>query len=169
MQAARFEQSVPLGGSAPVPEQPVRRSDRGSLVLTSILLLAAVLCGVASSLVGRDFGRIVVRTESTGWALADGTIGRGWVAVLLGIGFAVAGVLVAAERERAGRILAIVAGISASGFAVVEWGLGDGSSRTGPGPGLWLLSAVGFVVVLSVGVIRPATPAIEGDPGTSAR
>jgi hypothetical protein len=54
-------------------------------------------------------------------------------------------------------------------FSVVEWGLGDGSSRTGPGPGLWLLSAVGFVVVLAVGVIRPATPAIEGDPGTSAR
>jgi hypothetical protein len=63
----------------------------------------------------------------------------------------------------------VVAGISAIVFSVVEWGLGDGSSRTGPGPGLWLLSAVGFVVVLAVGVIRPATPAIEGDPGTSAR
>ena len=88
-EAARFEQSVPLGGSAPVPVESVRRSDRGPVVLTAILLLAAVLCGVASSLVWRDFGRIVVRSESTGWALADGTVGRGWVAILLGIGFAV--------------------------------------------------------------------------------
>jgi hypothetical protein len=168
-EAARFEQSVPLGGSAPVPVESVRRSDRGPVVLTAILLLAAVLCGVASSLVWRDFGRIVVRSESTGWALADGTVGRGWVAILLGIGFAVAGVLVAAERERAGRILAVVVGISAIVFSVIEWGLGDGASRTGPGPGLWLLSGVGFVVVLAVGVIRPAAAAIEDGRTTSAR
>ena len=167
-EATRFERSVPLGGTSPVPEPPVRRSERGPLVLTSILLVAAVLCGVASNLVWRDFGRIVVRSESTGWALADGTIGRGWVAVLFGVGFAVAGVLVAAERDRAGRILAVVVGISAVVFSVVEWGLGDGASRSGPGPGLWLLAATGFVVVLAVGVIRPPVGTAQDAAGTSA-
>ncbi len=167
-ETARFEQSLPLGGTTPAPVIPPSRSERGPLVLTTVLLLAAVLCGVASLLVWRDFGRIVVRSESTGWALSDGTLGRGWVAVLLGIGFAVAGVLVAAERERAGRILAVLVGISAVVFSIVEWGLGEGASRTGPGPGLWLLSAVGFAVVLAVGVIRPSAPAAEGGPGASA-
>ena len=126
-ETARFEQSLPLGGTTPAPVIPPSRSERGPLVLTTVLLLAAVLCGVASLLVWRDFGRIVVRSESTGWALSDGTLGRGWVAVLLGIGFAVAGVLVAAERERAGRILAVLVGISAVVFSIVEWGPVRGS------------------------------------------
>jgi len=150
-----------------VVEAP-RRSERGPLVLATVLLVAAVLCGVASLLVWRDFGRIVVRSETTGWALPDGSLGRGWVAVLFGVCFAVAGVLVAADRDRAGRILAVAAGVATSVFAIIEWGLGDGASRTGPGPGLWLLFIVGFVVLLAVGIIRPPMGDTDRAPGASA-
>jgi hypothetical protein len=111
----------------------------------------------------RDYGRVVgPSVTETGWTLPDGSLGRGWVAVLLGVLLAVAGVLIAAHRERPGRILAVSTGVLLMVFAIAEWGLGAGRVRSGPGTGLWLLFAVGLVVVITVGVIGPSTPTSEG-------
>ncbi len=152
---ARYDQGAPLGGTGPPPASPEPPPSRGPIVLAAVLLVAAVLCGAASLLVWRDYGRTITAGAVTGWDSGGGAIGRGWIAITLGVVLAVAGVLVAADRERAGRILAVLGGVAAMGFAVAEWGLGAGSSRTGPGPGLWMLFGLGFLVVLAVGVIRP--------------
>ena len=90
-------------------------------------------------------------------------MGRGWVVIAIGIAFAVAGVLIAADRDRAGRVVASIAGVSAMVFSIVEWGFGAGQSRTGPGPGMWLLFLVGLAVVAAVGMISPPV-----DAGTAA-
>ena len=85
----------------------------------------------------------------------DGSMGRGWLFVLLGVALAVAGVLIAAGRRRPGRILASATGALMVLAAVVEWGLGDGGSRSGPGTGLWIELIVGVVVIVAVGVLEP--------------
>ncbi len=158
-----FESVVPLGGAAPAPVEHVSPSHRGAIALTAVLLGAAVLSGVSSLLVWRDYGRVVVGRAQTGWTLPTGGMGRGWVVIVIGIAFAVAGVLVAADRDRAGRIVASVAGVSAMVFSIVEWGFGAGQSRTGPGPGMWLLFLVGLVVVAAVGMISPPADDVPAD------
>jgi len=156
-----YQTGAPLGGSEPPPPAPPPRPSRRPLVLAGILLVAAVLCGAASLMTWRDYGNVVTAGNSTGWNLPDGSIGRGWLAIALGITFAVAGVLVAAERERPGRITAVIGGVTAMVLAVVEWGVTDGPSRTGPGLGLWLLFLIGFGVVLAVGIIAPETSPVD--------
>lgn len=151
----QFEPGAPLGGTGPPPPPPEPRPSRGPVLLTTVLLGAAVLCGAASLLVWRDYGNVVTARPTTGWDLPDGSLGRGWLAIALGVLFAVAGVLVAAERERAGRVLAVLGGVGAMLFAVLEWGLGAGAARTGPGTGIWLVFLTGAAVVLAVGVIHP--------------
>lgn len=146
--------SVRLGGSSPEAPQPVRESQWRELTLVGLLLLAAVAAGAASLLPWRDYGVVIgPALAETGWRLPGGGLGRGWVAVLLGVVLAVAGVLIAAHRGRAGRTLAVVAGVACSVFAVAEWGVGAGTGRTGPGPGLWLLFAAGLLAVAAVGVL----------------
>ena len=82
-------------------------------------------------------------------------LGRGWVAVLGGVLLAVAGVLVAADKGRVGRVLATLTGLGLMIFSVLEWGLGLRMVRSGPGPGLWMLFGVGMIVVVAVGILSP--------------
>jgi hypothetical protein len=42
-------------------------------------------------------------------------------------------------------------------LSVVEFGLGAGRLRTGPGIGLWVELVVGIVVVAAVGMLGPST------------
>lgn len=151
---AGFVPAVPLGGAPPsaVAEQP--ESQWRELTLVGLLLLAAVAAGAASLLPWRDYGAVIgPALAETGWRLPGGGLGRGWVAVLLGVVLAVSGVLIAAHRGRAGRTLAVVAGVVCTVFAIAEWGVGAGTGRTGPGPGLWLLFVAGLLAVAAVGVL----------------
>lgn len=149
-----WQSGVPLGGVEPSPVAPEPRSASRDLLLTAILLVAALAAGATSLLAWRDVGRLAGGTES-GWREFDGGLGRGWVAVLGGVLLAVAGVLVAAERGRSGRTLATLTGIGLMLFAVMEWALGLRNVRSGPGPGLWMLFVVGMIVVIAVGVLAP--------------
>jgi hypothetical protein len=160
---ATWQSGVPLGGVQPQPITDVAPSQRRDLLLTAILLVAALAAGATSLLAWRDVGRLNGGSE-TGWREFDGGLGRGWVAVLGGVLLAVAGVLVAAERGRAGRVLAALTGVGLMLFSVLEWGLGLRNVRTGPGPGLWMLFVVGLLVVVAVGVLAPDPEARAGPP-----
>ncbi len=157
-----FVAGTPLGGVQPVPVEVQHPSQRRELILTAILLVAAITTGAASLLSWRDYG-LLLRSGATetGWALPDGSMGRGWIAVLLGVVLAVAGVLLAADKVRAGRILATLGGLGLILFSVLEWGMGAGRLRTGPGLGIWVLLVVGIVVVVAVGALGPPNPQSE--------
>lgn len=148
---------MPLGGVEPPPSAPVEQSSRRDVLLTAILLIAALAAGACSLMSWRDTGQPLPYTE-TGWERFDGSLGRGWVAVVLGVLLAIAGVLVAGGKERAGRVLAASTGASLMLFTVMEWGLGMKGVRSGPGPGLWVLFLVGLIVVVAVGVLAPDKP-----------
>ena len=165
---AAYVPSVPLGGVAPAPEEQPARTSRRDLVVAAVLLVTAVLAGAASLLPWRDYGRVVgPAVAETGWSRPDGSMGRGWLAVLVGMLLASAGVAIAAEHERAGRVMAAVVGTATMVFAVAEWGLGAGQVRSGPGAGLWLLFMVGLASVVVVGTVGPARPTVGRDPGTA--
>jgi hypothetical protein len=156
---------VPLGGAPPVDTAPPQHSSARELVLVGLLLVAAIGAAVASLLSWRHYGRAVLGgAPETGWVLPDGTMGRGWVAVTLGVLLALAGVLVAADRAKAGRLLAATAATGLVVFPVLEWGLGAGQVRSGPGAGLWLMLAIGCGVYIALGTLGPTQT--EGDPPT---
>ncbi|MEX0767897.1 MAG: hypothetical protein WD029_05455 [Microthrixaceae bacterium] len=155
-----FMQGSPLGGAVPVAVTVPAKSDRRDLLLTAALLVLALLAGASSLLPWRDYAfRYGTRALETGWAGANGGLGRGWITVLGAVLLAVAGVLIAAERGRAGRVLAVLTGLALVVVAIAEWGLGAGGSRSGPGTGIWLEFVVGITAVLVVGVLGPADPA----------
>ena len=157
---ASFVQSAPLGGAAPVQQVPETRSERGELVLIGVLFVAALVTGASSLMPWRDYAyRYGTRVQETGWVGADGALGRGWVTVILAVLIAVSGVLIAAERVRAGQTLATLSGASLVLLAIAEWGLGAGDSRTGPGLGIWVELLVGTVVVIAVGAL--GTPRVR--------
>ena len=148
-----------LGGTVPIAVESTPRSDRRDLVLSGVLLAAALVAGGASLASWRDYGvRLDPSVPESGWVQADGSVGRGWAAVLLAVALAVAGVLIAAHRPRSGRRLAAVVGVSLVVLSVLEFGLGAGSLHTGPGSGLWVELVVGLVVVAAVGILAPADP-----------
>jgi hypothetical protein len=153
-----WQAGVPLGGVQPQPVAEAAPSQRKDLLLTAVLLVAALAAGATSLLSWRDVGGLAGGVE-TGWREFDGGLGRGWVAVLGGVLLAVAGVLVAAEKGRLGRVLAVLTGVGLMVFSVLEWGLGLRNVRTGPGPGLWMLFVVGMLVVIAVGALAPDPPA----------
>lgn len=144
----------PLGGVTPEPQVASPSSSGRDVLLTAILLIAALAAGACTLMSWRDIGTQVPYRE-TGWERIDGSLGHGWVAVVLGVLLAVAAVLVAAGKERAGRLLAATTGTSLMLFTVLEWGLGMKGIRSGPGPGLWVLFLVGLVVVVAVGMLAP--------------
>lgn len=148
---------MPLGGTTPEVVPTRQPSQRRELTFVASLLVAAVAAALASLLSWRDYGRLVIsNAEETGWVLPDGSMGRGWVAVLLGVVLASAGVCAASERSGAARWLAVVGGAGLVVLAVAEWGLGAGELRTGPGIGIWLLFVIGVLVLVAVGTLgRP--------------
>jgi len=163
-----FTDGAPLGGHRPDTTAPAAPSDRRDVVLTALLLVAAVAAGAASLMPWRDFGRrFGASAVETGWVRVDGSLGRGWVVVLLGVLLAASGVLIAAGRGVAGRRLAVFAGAGLGLAAVAEWGLGAVGSRTGPGLGLWLLLGLGVAVIIAVGNLAPA-PTGADDPRAAA-
>jgi hypothetical protein len=155
-----FVPGVPLGGAPPGTEELApHRSGARELLLVGVLLLAAIGAAVASLLSWRHYGRLVLGgAGETGWVLPDGSMGRGWVAVTLGVLLALAGVLIAADRARPGRLLAAAAATGLVVFPVLEWGLGAGQVRSGPGTGLWLLLAIGCCVFVALGTLGPEEP-----------
>jgi hypothetical protein len=163
---ASYVQSTPLGGAAPVEAAPVQRSDRHELVLTALLFVSALVAGAASLMPWRDYAyRYGTRVEETGWVAADGSLGRGWITVICAVLIAVSGVLIAAERPRAGRTLATLSGVALVIVAIAEWGFGAGDARSGPGTGIWVELLVGVFVVIAVGALgtRDTTPSrIDG-------
>ena len=155
-----FVASVALGGTAPVAVAEEHRTDLRDLVLATVLFAGALAAGGASLASWRDYGvQLDPSVPESGWVQADGSVGRGWAAVLLAVLLAVAGILVAVHRGRQGRRLAVVAGVALVLLSVVEFGLGAGRLRTGPGIGLWVELVVGIVVVAAVGMLGPSTDA----------
>lgn len=115
-----------------------------------------MLTGASSLMPWRDFGeRFGAVAAETGWVGTDGSLGRGWFVVLLGVLLAVSGILVASGRGRLGRILGACTGTAMVLTAIAEWGLGMGAVRTGPGSGLWVLFLLGVLVVVLVGALTP--------------
>jgi hypothetical protein len=53
-------------------------------------------------------------------------------------------------------LLAALTGTTLMLLAIGEWGLGAGSSRSGPGLGIWIQFVVGALAVIAVGVLGPA-------------
>lgn len=154
--AMNYAPGAPLGGTVPSEAEPTPRSDRRELVLTAFLLVAAVVAGATSLMPWRDFGRRFGASASeTGWERLDGSMGRGWLFVLLAVLLAVAGVLIAAGRARPGRLLAATTGSLMVLAAIAEWGLGADAARTGPGLGLWVELVLGVAVVVAVGALGP--------------
>jgi hypothetical protein len=151
-----FDAGAPLGGVAPSTEVTPERTDRRELWLTAVLLVAAILAGASSLMSWRDFGRrFGASATETGWVRLDGSMGRGWLFVALAVVLAVAGVLIASGRGRAGRILGSATGALMVVAAIAEWGLGSDAARTGPGLGLWVELTIGVLVVIAVGVLGP--------------
>jgi len=163
----QFVPNAPLGGIVPQTAVPAARSDRRDLVLTAALLVLSVVAGATSLMPWRDFGRrLGAPMVETGWEGADGTMGRGWIAVALAVLVAGAGVLIAADKARFGRVLAVLSGTGLAVLAVAEWGLGEKGLRTGPGIGLWVAFAVGVLVVVAVGALTPGPEPAPPQGGT---
>jgi len=150
----RFRASTPLGGVAAVAEEPPRPSHARDLVVASGLLVAAVLTALGSLMSWRDYGRGLDPDEN-GWRLADGSFGRGWVAVLVAVGLAVGGVLLVVGRRRAGRRWARAGSAALIVLPVLEWAFGEGDRRTGPGQGLWVFLVTGMVLMVLLGTVLP--------------
>ena len=150
----RFMPSAPLGGSEPLPEEPLRTSAARELWVAAVLLLASVLTGLATVMSWRDYGPGLNPDES-GWRYADGSFGRGWIAIALAICLAVGGVLLVAGRRQLGRRWARVGSGALVVLPVLEWALGDTGSRSGPGLGLWILLVLGVVLMIMLGTVLP--------------
>ena len=151
-----YTDAPPLGGAAPVTPSVERRSDRLELALTAALLIAAIVAGASTLMPWRDYGQRFGNTAvETGWNGLGDTIGRGWVVMVIAVLIAVSGVLIAADRTRAGRILAVSSGAALVVASILEWGLGAGDVRSGPGLGLWVDLAVGVFVIVVVGALGP--------------
>jgi hypothetical protein len=151
-----YAPGAPLGGVAPRHTPAPERSDRRELVLTAVLLVAAVVAGATSLMPWRDLGRrFGASVTETGWVRPDGSMGRGWLFVALAVLLALAGVFIAGGRQRAGRVLASLTGSLMVVAAIAEWGLGSEAARTGPGIGLWVELTIGVLVVIAVGVLGP--------------
>ncbi len=126
-------------------------------MLATVLLAAAITAGASSLMPWRDYAwQFSERLVETGWVRSEGGVGRGWITVAIAVVIAAAGVLIAAERTRIGRFLALVGGVALMAASIIEWGIGDGGSRNGPGTGLWVELAVGAVVILAIGMIEPS-------------
>ena len=153
-----FVPSMPLGGAAPVVPVQEHRTDLRDLFLATVLFGCALAAGGASLASWRDYGvRLDPSVPESGWVQADGSVGRGWAAVLLAVLLAVAGILVAVHRGRQGRRLAVGAGVALVLLSVLEFGLGAGRLHTGPGIGLWIELVVGIVAVAAVGMLAPSS------------
>lgn len=140
----------------PIPAVPEHRSDRKELFLTAALLVAAIVAGASTVMPWRDYGQRFGNTAvETGWNGLGDSIGRGWVIMAIAVLIALSGVLIAAGRARAGRILAALSGSALVLASILEWGLGAGDSRSGPGIGLWVDLAVGVFVIVIVGALGP--------------
>lgn len=150
----RYSTSVPLGGVEPTPPVETSGSEVRDLLAAAVLLVAAVVTALASLLSWQDFGRALDPDEN-GWRLADGSFGRGWVAVLVAVVLAVAGVLLLVGRRQAARWWARIGTAALVVGPVVEWAFGSSGSRTGPGIGLWLLLGTGLVLVVTLAVVLP--------------
>jgi len=151
----RFEytRSAPLGGSAPVAEPAPVTSNRRQLLLGTILLVFALVAGFASLLSWRDYGRFFGSVTETGWDVPGGDIGRGWLAVLLGVVLAAGGLLIVTDHQRSGRVVAVLGGVGLILLAVGEWGLGAGRLASGPGAGLWVEFIIGCLTIAAVGML----------------
>ncbi len=151
-----YTDAPPLGGAAPVPPVVEHRSDRKELFLTASLLIAAIVAGATTLMPWRDYGQRFGSTAvETGWDGLGDSIGRGWVVMAIAVLIAVSGVLIAADRAKAGRVLAVLSGSALVAASILEWGLGAGDSRSGPGIGLWIDLAVGVFVIVVVGALGP--------------
>ena len=85
----------------------------------------------------RDFGRrLGAPVVETGWEGADGSMGRGWVAVVIAVLIAGAGVLIAADRARLGRLSAVLSGTALVALEcggppqIAAIGLDDGEEKS---------------------------------------
>jgi hypothetical protein len=145
-----------------VPDVP--ESHRRQLIAAAVLLVASVLCALASLMSWHDYGRGLDPRES-GWDMADGSTGRGWVAIVVAVVLATAGVLIVSGRVRAGRNWARVGAAALVVLPAIEWAFGVDAARTGPGIGLWVLLGTGVVLLVVLGTLLPAT---EGEPGPGA-
>ncbi|MDQ2679101.1 MAG: hypothetical protein M3Y51_10195 [Actinomycetota bacterium] len=151
-----YSDAPPLGGAAPVAPPVERRSDRKELVLTASLLVAAIVAGASTLMPWRDYGQRFGNTAvENGWDGLGDSLGRGWVVMVIAVLIAVSGVLIAADRAKAGRILAVLSGTALVLASILEWGLGAGDVRSGPGIGLWVDLAVGVFVIVVVGALGP--------------
>ncbi len=144
-------------------ELPASLSQTRDLIVAACLLVAAVLTALASLMSWRDYGRGLDPDEN-GWQLADGAIGRGWVAILVAVALAIGGVMLVMGRRVVGRRWARVGSGALIVLPILEWAFGEGDRQTGPGLGLWVLMVTGMVLMVLLGTVLP-----QDDPDPSRR
>jgi hypothetical protein len=131
-----------------------RRSDVRTLVVAAMLLVGSVVTIAATLMSWHDYGSALNPDES-GWEMADGSLGRAWIALLCAVSLAVGGVLLVAGRPGAGRLWARIGALALVVFPMVEWAFGDLGTHSGPGSGLWAMLVTGFVLTVAIGTLLP--------------
>jgi hypothetical protein len=122
------------------------------MVVAGILLVVAIGTALSPLLAWRDFGS-GLKPDESGWRMVDGSLGRGWVVLIMAVLVAVAGGLLVAGRKQAGMRLARVTSVAMVVFAGAEWAFGMNQVESGPGIGLWILLAIGSLLILFLGAV----------------
>jgi len=155
----QFVPGSPLGGAEPLPTFEPPKDQRRELTMAGLLLVYAIVAGAASLMPWRDYGlRIGATVDENGWRLPGGGFGRGWIAVLLALFIAAAGLLIVVGQVRIGRVIAVLSGVGLMILAIAGWGIGAGRLASGPGIGLWIEFIVGALVVGTVGILGSPPP-----------
>jgi hypothetical protein len=131
------------------------------MVVAGILLVVAIGTALSPLLSWRDFGS-ALKPDESGWRMVDGSLGRGWVVMILAVLIAVAGCLMITGRRHTGMRLARATSVAMVVFAGAEWAFGMSQVESGPGIGLWILLAIGSLLVLFLG-------AVAGESGRADR
>lgn len=154
----QFSASVPLGGQVPVEyvEEPER--DTLGFLMAALLMVSSVVLAIATTFEWRDYGNRAVGVLETGWTQPNGSLGRGWVVVVVAILWAISGVCMVTTKKALGRRIAIWSAAAAALYAIAEWGFGVGELRTGPGTGLWFVLALSALIMMILGGFDPDQP-----------
>ncbi len=119
-------------------------------MVAGILLVVALGTALSPMLSWRDFGS-ALKPDESGWRMVDGSLGRGWVVLILAVLLATAGALLIFGHHNAGMRLARATSVAMVVFAGLEWAFGTNQMKSGPGIGLWILVGIGAMLILFLG------------------
>lgn len=137
-------------------EEPAR--DTLGFLMAALLMVSSVVLAIATTFEWRDYGNRAVGVLETGWTQPNGSLGRGWIVVVVAILWAISGVCMVTTKKMLSRRIAIWSAAVAALYAIAEWGFGVGELRTGPGTGLWFVLALSALILMILGGYDPDQP-----------